>query len=126
MLRNFIGVRCGVPQTTNPLLFIIYTNYLDYGIRNNISKFLDNTQIERQISSGQEGMILLERKLNRINEWAVKWKMDINIKCSAIHVGRHNTRNRYTLNGADIGKSNTEKDLGDIGESRPGAQRAVY
>ena len=32
--------------------------------------------------------------------------------CSTLHVGRHNTRNRYTINGEDIGKSNSEKDLG--------------
>ena len=38
--------------------------------------------------------------------------MDSNInKDSTLHVGRHNTGNRYTLGGVDIGKSNSEKDL---------------
>ena len=29
-----------------------------------------------------------------------------------LHVGRHNTEYIYNLNGADIGKSDSEKDLG--------------
>ena len=36
---------------------------------------------------------------------------DIN-KCSTLHIGIHNTGNRYTPDRFDIGKSNSEKDLG--------------
>ena len=36
-------------------------------------------------------------------------------KCSTLHVGRHNTGNRYILGGVDIGKYNLEKDLGVLG-----------
>ena len=45
--------------------------------------------------------------------WAVQWQMDLNINnCTTITVGKHNTGNRYTLNGLNIGKSGLVKDLG--------------
>ena len=57
--------------------------------------------------------MVLQEELNRMHDWIIKWQMDININmCNTIHVGRRNTNNRYTLNGAHIGKSNLEKDLG--------------
>ena len=75
---------------------------MDYGISSNISKFADDTKTGRQISSEREALVL-QGKLNRMHEWAVKWQMDFNIKkCSALHVGRHNTGNRYAPNGVDI------------------------
>ena len=47
----------------------------------------------------------LFKELNRMYVLAVRWQMDFNInKCSKLHVGRLNTRNRYTLYGVDIGK----------------------
>ena len=57
--------------------------------------------------------MVLQDELNIMHEWAVKWQMDFNInKCNILHVGKHNTGNRYNLSGVDIGKSNSEKDLG--------------
>ena len=40
----------------------------------------------------------------------VKWQIDFNInKCSTVYIGIHNTGNRYTQDGVDTGKSNSEK-----------------
>ena len=96
-------INSGVPQRSvlGPLLLIIYINYLDSGISSNISKFADDTKIEKQISSDREAMIL-QGELSTMHEWTVKWQMDFNINmCSTLHVGRHNTENRYTLGGVD-------------------------
>ena len=77
----------------------------------NISQFADGTKIRRQIRSEMEAMVL-QGGLSRMHEWAVKWQIDFNIKkYSTLHVGRHKTENRYTINGIDIDKSNSEKDL---------------
>ena len=63
---------------------------MDYGISSNISRFADDTKTERQISSDREALVV-QSKLNRMHEWAVKWQMDFNIKkCSTLNVGRHN------------------------------------
>ena len=57
--------------------------------------------------------MVLQGELNRMHEWAVKWQMDFNInKCNTLHISKHNTGNKYTLSGVDIGKSNSERDLG--------------
>ena len=75
---------------------IIYITYLDSGISSNISKFADDTKVGRQINFKREAMVL-QGKLNRMHEWAVKWEMDYINKCSTHCVGRHSTRNRYTI-----------------------------
>ena len=87
----------------------MYIHYLDSWINSNISKFADDTKIRKQITSDREA-IVLQDELNIMHEWAVKWLMDFNInKCSTLHVDKHNTGNRYTLSGIDIGKSNSKK-----------------
>ena len=53
------------------------------------------------------------QELNMMNEWAVKWLLEFNVnKCSALHIGKHNTENRYTLDRVEIGKWNSQKDIG--------------
>ena len=63
--------------------------------------------------------MVFQGELNKRHACAVKLQMVFNInKCSTIHVGRRNRTNRYTLNGIDIGTSNSKKDLGvHAGES---------
>ena len=105
MVRSKIGLKCDlVAGNTGPPRVI----------SSNISKFADDTKIGRQISSEQKAMVL-QGELNRMHKWAVKWQMDFNInKCSTLYVGRHNTRNIYTLDKVDIGKSNCEKEVGAL------------
>ena len=52
-------------------------NDLDSGISSNISKFVDDTKIGRQISSDRDAIVLLGEP-NRMHEWAIKWQMDFN------------------------------------------------
>ena len=66
-------INTGVTQGSvlGPLLFNSYINYLNSGISRNISKFSDDTKIERQISMDQEVMVL-QGELNIMHELAVK------------------------------------------------------
>ena len=66
-------INTGVTQGSvlGPLLFKSYINYLNSGISRNISKFSDDTKIERQISMDQEVMVL-QGELNIMHELAVK------------------------------------------------------
>ena len=107
-------VTSGVPQGSvlGPLLFLIYINDLDDGIRSDISKFADDTKIGRNISTGEDAAILQE-DLDRLFEWAEKWQMEFNIgKCSVLSVGRGNPSNRYSINGTALKTSESERDLG--------------
>ena len=106
----------GVPQGSvlGPLLFIMYINDLDNGVNSDISKFADDTKIGRLINL-QNDIDQLQRDLDTMHEWAIKWQMAFNAdKCSILHVGRNNEANDYTLNGIGLRKIASEKDLGVI------------
>jgi len=52
-LSDRISVLRGIPQGSvlGPILFLVYINDLDYGVRNWILKFADDTKIFSQVSS---------------------------------------------------------------------------
>ena len=118
VVDQFISTFMWERYCTKPaVVFII--NYLDFGVCSNISKFAEDTKIGKEISSEQEA-IILEGESNCMHECVVKWQMDFNIiKCSTIHVSIHNTRNRYTQNGAGR-KIKLEERLRCVGRSEPG------
>ncbi len=64
-------VRSEVPQGSllGSLLFIIYINDLDTGVSNDVSKFADDSMIDRVIESHQDASILQD-ELNRLYDWA--------------------------------------------------------
>ena len=106
----------GVPQGSvlGPLLFIIYINDLDNGVSSNFGKLADDTKIGQKICSQRDNDIL-QRELDLLQEWAKKWQMEFNTsKCSILHIGRLNTEKGYALDGTELRKLNSERDLGVI------------
>ena len=110
------SVTSGVPQGSvlGPLLFLIYINDLDNVVNSDISKFADDTKIGRRINSHQDSD-QLQRDLDKMHEWTIKWQMNFNTsKCSILHIGRNNDAFGYTLDGVRLGKLDSVRDLGVI------------
>ncbi|KAK8741933.1 hypothetical protein OTU49_002018 [Cherax quadricarinatus] len=108
------SVTSGVPQGSvlGPLLFTIYINDIDEGIKSDIGKFADDTKIGRRIHS-DEDIRALQEDLNRLMQWSEKWQMQFNIdKCKVLNVGQDNNHATYKLNNVDLNITDCEKDLG--------------
>ena len=91
-------VTSGVPQGSvlGPILFLIYINDLPTEVISPVSLFADDSKIFSKIVTkaqgikitGPNGHEVLQDDLNRIQEWAIKWKMEFNVdKCKIMHIG---------------------------------------
>ena len=72
----------------------------------------DDAKIAAVIESVEDARRMQEN-LNKLCEWASKWKMKFNAaKCKVMHYGRRNARNVYFMNNVQIESVSEEKDLG--------------
>ena len=110
------NVNSGVPQGSvlGPVLFIIYINDIDEGIRCKISKFADDTKITSKVISESQWQEL-QCDLNKLTTWVENWQMKFNIeKCKVLHIGSNNVQANYTMNNVPLSSAEKEKDLGVI------------
>jgi hypothetical protein len=113
---NWKDVRSGVPQGSilGPLLFIIFINDIDLGIKNRILKFADDTKIFGKVGTDKE-IASLRDDLQRLFDWSESWQMQFNIeKCKIMHIGSKNKQAKYTIEGKELASTDEEKDLGVI------------
>ena len=77
-------VQAGVPQGSRlgPLLFIIYINDLSKELESEILIFADDTTLLTTGADPTETTERLNRDLNKISDWAKKWKINFNPKKS--------------------------------------------
>jgi len=109
-------VLSGVPQGSvlGPLLFLIFINDLDdeTTLLKLVKKFADDTKLAHPIT-GQEDKQAVQNTLDRLVAWASKWGMCFNVdKCKIMHVGRNNPNHTYSMNGQNLGETNSERDVG--------------
>ena len=89
--------------------------------------FADDTKVAQQVRN-EEDRNRMQENIDRLHQWAETWGMSFNAsKCKILHVGHNNPKFKYTMNGAEIGESSEEKDLGVWMEAtmKPGKQCAV-
>ena len=97
-----------------PVLFLLFINDLDSAVivRQTIKKFADDTKIMPVIETGDDAAEL-QHSLDNLYEWARTWGMAFNeAKCHVMHVGRHNPRHVYHMNGIRLEMSDKERDIG--------------
>ena len=110
-------VKSWVPQGSvlGPLLFLIYINDLDKGLKCKVSKFADDAKVVTSVRNN-DGCIKLQGDLDRLLGWAERWQMNFNCKkCKVLHVGYSNEGFNYEMmNGEWLETVDQEKDLGVI------------
>ena len=105
------------------LLFIVYANDLPLIISSIASLFADDSKVYRLLKNISSNLIL-QSDLDKLVEWATKWKMVFNVdKCSVMHLGYTTPCFDYKMFDPIQGKhlplksSSIERDLGVLVDS---------
>jgi len=113
-LSEWIMVLSGVPQGSvlGPLLFLIFINDLEGGIKNWILKFADDTKIFSRVNNDTDRE-RLQQDLHKLTSWSTEWQMLFNVsKCKFMHIGKTSVQYSYSMNNKQLELVKEERDLG--------------
>lgn len=105
-------VTSGLPQGSvlGPILFLIYINDIDDGIRSSILKFADDTKIFS--SCGEDKHLQMQQDLEKLMNWSRTWQIEFNTeKCKTLHLGRGKSA-PFSMDGHMLEAVSEERDLG--------------
>ena len=92
-----------------PVLFLVFIDVQEEGLRSDVLKFADDTKIFRRVDSEVDKDVL-QRDLDRLVQWSEVWQMRFNVdKCKVMHLGRGNLGGNYLMNGGNLGVVDEER-----------------
>ena len=95
-----------------PILFLVYIDDLEEGVKGKILKFADDTKLFTKTKNiGDKHK--LQDDIDKLVKWSEKLQMLFNFgKCKCLHAGPVNTGVDYEMGGTILSKTVKEKDLG--------------
>ena len=113
-------VLSGVPQGSvlRPVLFIVFIDDTDEGIRITVLKFAEDTKLVARVGS-EKDRERLRQDLIELFKWSGRsWQILFNLyKCAVMHFGFANEGMEVRLGDKVLGVQKSEKDLGVIMQS---------
>ena len=109
----------GIPQGSvlGQVLFIVFIDDIDEGIRSTELKFADDTKLVARVGS-EEDRERLRQDLIELFEWSEDWQMLFNLdKCAVMHFGFANKGMEVRLGDKVQGVQKSERDLRVIMQS---------
>ena len=108
-MRN--GQQCPVGVSAGPVLFNIFINDLDVGVKSSLAKFVDDTKLWGNVVMLEDRM-QIQADLDKLASWADWNQMKFNIKkCKVLHLGTSNPQHTYRLSSTKLTSTMNEKDL---------------
>ena len=113
---NELPVSCGVCQGSDlgPVLLLLYINDLPDNLKSQICLFANDTAVYLTVQ-GKNDSARLQRDLDCLQEWGVKWDMEFNpSKCQVIHItqSRNPIKNKYMMHGQILDSVDNAQYLG--------------
>ncbi|KAK4832522.1 hypothetical protein QYF61_023854 [Mycteria americana] len=111
-MRNWLDSHIQRGSVLGPVLFSVFINDTDSGIKSTLSPFADNTKLSGAVDT-PEGRDFIQRALDKLDKWAHVNLMRFNkAKCKVLHLGWGNPQYQYRLQDEGIESGPEEKDLG--------------
>ena len=77
-----------------------------------LSLFADDTKWGRCVDSVEDRR-RFQLEIDRLGEWSRVWQLHFNTsKCKVMHIGKHNVKDTYMMNGQVLETTRAEKDIG--------------
>ena len=127
MESDWGDIKSGVPQGSvlGPLLFLIYINDLEKGIKSSIKFFADDTSLFSIVKNPHVSAQNINHDLQLISQWAVQWKMSFNPDLSKpaeevifSHKRHKSVHPPLFFNNVQVKQVNEHKHLGLILDSK--------
>ncbi len=95
-----------------PILFTLYINDLELGLKPSLSKFVNDTKVEWKALTTADCEII-QKDLNQFTQWSEKWQMSFTTtKCKVMHIDSRNSNHTHHMGGKQLQVTQEERDLG--------------